>query len=169
MPSWRNGSATDLSIKFSEKFMTTKQIGNLTELRCLAGFVENGYNVSIPYGEDSKYDFIADVDGRLIKVQVKTSNLKKGTKNAICFSCRSTHKNFNGTSNVRYSSRDVDYFATYWDNQVYLVPINECSVEKTLRFQTWWNCLEKTIMKLGEVNIIAMNIPIMIFMDTREH
>ena len=115
--------------------MTTKQIGNLTELRCLAGFVENGYNVSIPYGEDSKYDFIADVDGRLIKVQVKTSNLKKGTKNAICFSCRSTHKNFNGTSNVRYSSRDVDYFATYWDNQVYLVPINECSVEKTLRFQ----------------------------------
>ena len=115
--------------------MTTKQKGNLTELQCLAGFVEQGYNVSIPYGEDSKYDFIADIDGKLIRVQVKTSSLKKGTEGAIAFSCRSTHKNTQGVSNVRYSSEDVDYFATSWENKIYLIPIQECSTEKTLRFE----------------------------------
>ena len=115
--------------------MTTKQKGNLTELQCLAGFVEQGYNVSIPYGEDSKYDFIADIDGKLIRVQVKTSSLRKDTEGAISFPCRSTHKNFNGVSNVRYTSKDIDYFATSWENKIYLVPVQECSTEKSLRFE----------------------------------
>lgn len=114
--------------------MTTKQKGNLTELQCLASFVELGYNVSIPYGEDSKYDFIADINGALIKVQVKTSSLKNNTTDAIMFSCRSTHKNSNGISNVKYTKNEIDYFATYWENKCYLVPVEETSTEKTLRF-----------------------------------
>lgn len=114
--------------------MTTKQKGNLTELQCLASFVELGYNVSIPYGEDSKYDFIADINGILIKVQVKTSSLKNNTTDAIVFSCRSTHKNSNGASNIRYTKNEIDYFATYWKNKCYLVPVEETSTEKTLRF-----------------------------------
>ena len=113
--------------------MTTKQQGNFTELKCLAGFVEQGCNVSIPYGEDSKYDFIADINGKLIRVQVKTSSPQDENAEAICFSCRSTHKNFKGVANVRYSPDDVDYFATYWNNKVFLVPIKECSTQKTLR------------------------------------
>lgn len=112
--------------------LTSKQKGNLTELQCLSAFVEQGCSVSIPYGDNSKYDFIADIDGKLFKIQVKTASLK--TDGAIKFSCRSTHVNCKGTVNERYSKEDVDFFATYWDNQCYLIPINECSVEKTLRF-----------------------------------
>ena len=44
--------------------MTTKQKGNLTELQCISAFISEGYNVSIPFGEDTRYDFIAD-DGYL--------------------------------------------------------------------------------------------------------
>ena len=50
------------------------------------------------------------------------------------FSCRSTHVNCKGTINERYTSQDIDFFATYWNNQCYLIPVNECSVSKTLRF-----------------------------------
>ena len=134
MPVWRNGSASDLSIKLSEKNMTnnSKQKGNLTELQCLAAFVEQGYGVSVPYGDCYPYDFIADIDGHLFKIQVKTSSVKD--ENAIKFSCRSIHVNCSGIKNVRYKSNDVDYFATYWEGQCYLIPFNECSVEKTLRF-----------------------------------
>ena len=110
----------------------TKQKGNLTELQCLAAFVKEGCGVNIPYGDCYPYDFIADIDGHLFKIQVKTSSIKD--ENSIKFSCRSTHVNCNGVSNVRYQAQDVDYFATYWDNQCYLIPFNECSVEKTLRF-----------------------------------
>lgn len=112
--------------------LTSKQKGNLTELQCLSAFVEQGCGISIPYGDNSKYDFIADIDGRLFKIQVKTSSLKD--ENAIKFSCRTTHVNCKGIKNERYSSNEVDFFATYWKNQCYLIPINECSVEKILRF-----------------------------------
>ena len=30
---------------------------------------------------------------------------------------------------------DVDYFATYWDGQVYLIPVSECSADKTLHLK----------------------------------
>lgn len=112
--------------------LNSKQKGNLTELQCLSAFVEQGCGVSIPYGDNSKYDFIADIDGHLFKIQVKTSSLKD--ENAIKFSCRTTHVNCKGVKNERYSSEDVDFFATYWDNQCYLIPVSECSVDKTLRF-----------------------------------
>jgi len=126
--------AADLSIKLNEKNMelSTKSKGNLTELQCLAAFVEHGCAVSIPYGDNSKYDFIADINGQLLKIQVKTSSMK--TEGSIKFSCRSTHVNCKGTTSERYTSKDIDFFATYWNNQCYLVPVNECSVEKTLRF-----------------------------------
>ena len=38
--------------------MTTKEKGNLTEILCLCEFAKLGLKVSIPYGEDCKYDFI---------------------------------------------------------------------------------------------------------------
>lgn len=112
--------------------LTSKQKGNLTELQCLTAFMAEGCGISIPYGDNSKYDFIADIAGKLYKIQVKTSSQKD--ENAICFSCRSTHVNCSGVKNERYSENDVDFFATYWNNQCYLVPISECSVTKTLRF-----------------------------------
>lgn len=114
--------------------LSTKRKGNLTELQCLTAFMAQNCSVSIPYGDSDKYDFIADVEGKLIKIQVKTSSLKKNSTDAIVFSCRTTHVNCKGCTNERYSDKDIDYFATYWENQCYIVPISECSVEKTLRF-----------------------------------
>ena len=112
--------------------LTSKQKGNLTELQCLSAFAAEGCGVSIPYGDNSKYDFIADLDGKLLKIQVKTSSLKD--EGSIKFSCRTTHVNCTGVKNERYSANEIDFFATYWDGQCYLVPVAECSVDKTLRF-----------------------------------
>lgn len=113
--------------------MDTKKKGNLTELQCLAAFTENECGVSIPYGDNSKYDFIADVDGKLLKIQVKTSSYVNEEQTAIKFSCRSTHLNCKGVSNVKYSKDEIDYFATYWENKCYLIPVEECSTQKNLR------------------------------------
>lgn len=109
--------------------LDTKKKGNLTKMQCMSAFIEQGCGVSIPFGDNSRYDFIADVDGYLLKIQVKTASLKD--ENAIKFSCRSIHVNCTGVKNVRYSANEIDYFATYWDNQCYLIPVEECSVEKT--------------------------------------
>ena len=131
--------------------LTSKQKGNLTELQCLTAFCQYGCSISIPYGDNSKYDFIADVDGRLLKIQVKTASLKD--EGAIKFSCRTTHVYSPGLKNERYSSTDIDYFATYWNGQCYLVPVNECSVEKTLRFEYPKNGQKKSITLASEYEL----------------
>ena len=61
--------------------LETKLKGNLTEMECMTAFMELGYQVSIPFGEDSRYDFIADVNNRLYRIQCKTSSLVYDTEN----------------------------------------------------------------------------------------
>ena len=114
--------------------LTAKQKGNLTELQCLTAFYQEGCHVSLPYGENSRYDMIVDVQGKLIRVQVKTSSLKKNSNDAITFSCRSSHVNSTGVQNTKYTDEEIDYFATFWEGQCYLIPVSECSTEKSLRF-----------------------------------
>ena len=114
--------------------LSSKQKGNLTELQCITAFYELGYAVSIPYGENSRYDFIADVNGKLLKIQVKTSSVKDNGS-VIEFSCRSTRVNSQGPISRTYTKEEIDYFCTYYQNQCYLIPIEECSKSKKLRFE----------------------------------
>ena len=111
--------------------MEPKQKGNLTELQCITSFYELGYHVSIPYGENCRYDFIADIKNKLIRVQVKTA--KDGKNGSFSIPCRSTRVNSTGSVRRTYTSDEIDYFCTFYDGVCYLIPIDECSSTKTLR------------------------------------
>lgn len=112
-----------------------KQKGNLTELQCITAFYELGLKVSIPFGEDSRYDFIADIDDILYKIQCKTS--KEYQDGAyIKFSCRSTRVNATGNISREYNSNEIDFFCTFYKGICYLVPVEECSTEKKMWFHT---------------------------------
>lgn len=118
----------------------TKSKGNITELACLMGFMSMGFDCSIPYGDCSKYDFIVDLGDELIKIQCKSSvnPLKKdGTRDldAFCFSTVTQTTNTKETVRKRYTEEQIDYFATYFGGKVYVVPVQECSTHKTLRFK----------------------------------
>lgn len=117
----------------------TKRLGNLTELQCITAFVEKGYQVSIPFGEDSRYDFIADVEDRLLKIQCKSCHEvldEEGDLVGIRFKCvRQTGNAATKWARVKYQENEIDYFATFYNNNCYLVPLKECSNEKTLRIK----------------------------------
>ena len=112
------------------KKLTTQQKGITTEIFVAAYLLGLGYNVSQPFCQDSKYDLILDTGKHLLKLQVKTARLN--SENSIVFNCRSTTKNSQTNKSRYYQENEIDYFATYWNNQVYLVPIQECSAEKIL-------------------------------------
>lgn len=117
--------------------LETKQKGIATELRCLVAFNELGLKTSIPYGENSRYDFIVDINNHLLRVQAKTASgieNEKGELAGIKFSCRSTRVSSQGNFQRQYTKDEIDYFCTYWDNICYVVPVEECSETKTLRF-----------------------------------
>lgn len=114
--------------------MDSKQIGNITELEVLTYITKLGYQVSIPFGDRERYDQIWDINGKLLKIQVKTSRIGDDFS-YITFSCRSNTRVNGKTLHSRYTKDEIDYFATMWDEQCYLVPIEETSAEKRLRFE----------------------------------
>lgn len=112
--------------------LTSKEKGNLTELQCLTAFYELGHKVSIPYGENCRYDFILDVNNTLLRIQVKTS--KSVSDECFSFATRSTRVNSQGSISKNYTKEEIDYFATFYQGKCYLVPVDECGIEKKLRF-----------------------------------
>lgn len=117
----------------------TKSKGNITELTCLIGFMSMGFDCSIPYGDNSKYDIIVDTGDELLKVQCKSSTnpIKDGIRdlNAFHFSTVTQTTNTKETVRKRYNEEQIDYFATCYEGKVYLIPVTECSTDKTLRLK----------------------------------
>ena len=116
----------------------TKKKGNLTELQCMTAFMEIGAVVSIPFGEDSRYDFIADINGKLLKIQCKSSKEvldDDGNVIAIAFkTVRMSGSNSKKHWRTKYSKDEIDYFSTFYNGVCYVVSVEECSNEKRLRF-----------------------------------
>ena len=100
-------------------------IGEITEQQVALEFLKLGYMVSKPLVQSSKYDYIVDINHKLYKIQVKTGTVKENNS-YIEFATSTSHTNGQGTKNLTYSNEDVDFFATMYKNQCYLVPKNIC-------------------------------------------
>jgi hypothetical protein len=55
-----------------------KEVGEQTEAAILNHFIQRSIPVSIPWGNNQRYDLIIDVDGVLLKAQCKTGSYKNG-------------------------------------------------------------------------------------------
>lgn len=113
--------------------MNTKQIGNIAEIAFIYECVKRNNIVSIPYGDNARYDFIIEHNNKLIKIQVKHM---KNHKDFYIFSCKSQNWNKGPIKNYK---NDVDYIFGYCkdDNIWVLVPIKEANnssmtIRKTL-------------------------------------
>ncbi|MEY7850319.1 group I intron-associated PD-(D/E)XK endonuclease [Natrarchaeobius sp. A-rgal3] len=51
----------------------SKDIGDETEARAVSKLVANGYSVSIPFGDNDRYDLVVDDSARLYRLQCKTA------------------------------------------------------------------------------------------------
>ena len=100
-------------------------IGEITEQEVAIEFLKLGILVSKPLVQSSRYDFIVDINHRLYKIQVKTSTPKENNS-YLQFATSTSHTNTQGTLNLAYSEEDVDFFATMYEGQCYLIPQNVC-------------------------------------------
>jgi len=96
--------------------------GEITELQVAQAFLSKGIQVSKPLVSDSRYDFIVDINHKLIRIQVKTCTIEENEE-YISFKTCSTHTNTQRTVMHSYSKDDVDYFATFYNGICYIVPI----------------------------------------------
>nr|DAG26596.1 MAG TPA: putative endonuclease [Bacteriophage sp.] len=111
--------------------------GITTELLCQAEFIKRKINVSVPVSPYCKYDFIADIDGTLYRIQVKYAN---SNSTGLAINTTSTHLSSKGTKKSRYSKCDTDFFCTIFEDECYLIPIyeieNRTQVTLTIRPST---------------------------------
>ena len=116
--------------------MNSKDKGNIGEAMALTKFLEMEIQVSIPFGDNARYDLIADFNGKLNKIQVKYCNQQISNSNSIVCPCASST---NHTTNKKYTTyeNDIDYFVFYlveW-NEIILVPIEKVLGKKTIVFR----------------------------------
>ena len=123
--------------------LNSKQQGNITEVEVMLEFLKQGYNVLTPYGDCERYDFVVDINKHFYKIQVKSAKEEdEGSK--FSFNTASTHYCDGKCIHDTYTKDDIDFFATTFNNQVYLIPVEECgNRSKTLRL---------TAPKNGQIN-----------------
>jgi hypothetical protein len=86
-------------------FRTYKQRGEWAELLFMAQAAERGFNVSKPWGDSARYDVSVELNGRFLRVQIKSTSAPRGDAGYICTLKR--------TGIAYYTVEDVDFFAIY--------------------------------------------------------
>ena len=114
--------------------MTSKDVGNITEVSCMLEFMKLGYPVLTPYGDCQRYDFVVEINGKFYRIQSKTANDTYINDGYIVFRCDNTTTKNGKVVHHSYDESEIDYFSTFYGGKCYLVPVNECSREKRLRF-----------------------------------
>lgn len=106
----------------------TQQKGLSTELHCILDLTNCGIRTLTPVDDSSKYDIVADLGDRFIRIQCKTATWSKKTvqKNvAFYISITRQTTNTKKTTHYKYNANEVDYFYTWFQGQGYLVSIEE--------------------------------------------
>lgn len=107
--------------------MNPKEVGERTEAAILNHFIQKGIPVSLPWGNNRRYDMVIDVDGKLLKAQCKTGTYKNGV---VSFS---TSSKSGGKERKDYKGQ-IDCFLVYCEslNKFYKVDIEGVSNVNTM-------------------------------------
>lgn len=116
---------------------STKRKGNSTELNCASYLYDCGCEILFPYGDDQKYDLVIDYKNKFYKIQCKTANPSFKENGEIDYITFKTHweSGRSDRKRVKYDKDDIDFFATFFENECYIVPVEETSISgKIIRF-----------------------------------
>ena len=114
--------------------INSKMKGQLSEARVLYEFQKYNIPVCIPWGDNERYDLIAEFDGKFNRIQVKTSNEEEN--GSICCWARSSTNHTTNKKLITYEN-DVDYFVFVNQTRDWLalVPIQEIGSAKSIRLR----------------------------------
>ncbi|NIB98475.1 group I intron-associated PD-(D/E)XK endonuclease [Halobacterium sp. R2-5] len=118
----------------SAESANSKQVGDETEARILSELVAAGYSVSVPFGDNDKYDLIVDDGETLHRVQCKTAWANKPETIRFNTHSQTTRE---GTYHEQTYQNEVDAFAVRYPEteSLYWVDISEATEQKMeLRF-----------------------------------
>ena len=120
-----------------------KDIGDRSALAIAIALQGIGHAVYLPFGENTRADFVIDDGTRLARVQCKTGRLRNGV---VQFkTCSSYAHHSNPASVARDYLGQIEYFAVYCPKTggIYLIPIEDIPLK-------WAGCLRVTEARNGQ-------------------
>jgi PD-(D/E)XK nuclease superfamily protein len=112
--------------------MHSREQGDLGELSALEWLVSAGAHVYIPFGHSPDCDLVADMDGRLVRVQVKTSRFFVKARWKVQLSTRGGNRSWTGVVK-RFSPERADYlFVHVADGRRWFIPSHEIEGETSI-------------------------------------
>ena len=125
----------------------TKQKGDIAEAFIAFTLKQNGFNVLLPWGEDVRYDIVAEKNGVFKRIQVKYVTPKNGVLEVAM-------RSSNSHSIKPYSEKEVDVVAAFCSKQerAYFIPINKNSNKRVckLRLEPTKNKQQKKVTMASE-------------------
>lgn len=105
--------------------MNTKRLGNIGEIKTIAKLVEMQIPVYQAFGDIEKADLVAEFNGKLNKIQVKTSEVFSDGQFIVDLKSSTIRNKVNYYH--KYSADEIDYFAIYnlGADMLLLLPIEE--------------------------------------------
>ncbi|MWV41491.1 group I intron-associated PD-(D/E)XK endonuclease [Natrialba sp. INN-245] len=114
----------------------SKDIGDKTEARAISELVSSGHSVSIPFGDNDKYDLVVDDGFRLYRIQCKTAWSNK--ERTIRFNTH-TQTTKDGAYHEETYSGEIDAFFVYYPptETCYWIDASDANEQKMeLRFES---------------------------------
>ncbi len=110
--------------------MDTKLKADIAEAATITALLKRGFRVLKPVGDRLPYDLALDLDGKLLKIQVKSAWHYNGS---YTVDTRRTKTNRRRMVRQRYSDEDFDFAILYLDrlNEFYVMPISVFSAYKS--------------------------------------
>ncbi len=111
-----------------------KARGELAEARFLAKAMELGFTVSKPFGDNARYDFILDCDGRISRVQVKSAWIRRNH----CYWFKTAPRRTGGHRPRPYRRNEIDFLVACIvpEDAWFVIPIAAISKRTTLTLTT---------------------------------
>ena len=127
----------------------------------MAALWDAGYAVSVPFGENTRYDLVIDDGQRLARVQCKTGRLRKG---AIIFKTASTYAHHRAPPQPsRHYRGQIEFFGVYCPETrgVYVIPIGDVgpSWQAMLRVEPPRNSQRKRVRFAANYQIGTFEVP----------
>lgn len=104
--------------------MNTSRKGDETEAIILGRLMNRGVSVSVPFGDNDRYDLVVDDREQLYRVQCKTGSWVNGS---VRFNLYTSTVSSDGRVDSDYTAEEIDVYAVYSEETdgVYWVPIGE--------------------------------------------
>jgi hypothetical protein len=113
--------------------LTPREQGDFGELSAMQWLAWRGASVAIPVANNRHWDLLAELDGRLLRIQVKTSRCFRLGRWQVSVATRGGNQSWNGVAKLLDPSRFDYLFILVGDGRQWFIPADRIDAVSAVR------------------------------------